>query len=369
MYVGSSRHIYGRWISHRRTLRSGTHHSSKLQQAWDSHGESSFEYRVLEEVEFSRLPIDLYQREQSWIDQMDSFRNGFNYLPKAGPLAGRQRSEAQGLAKSQNHWTRRFLTDEMVAEIRRRLDSGEMPGKLSKEYGIGLKTVCKINSNKSRPVSGRKFKSFKSGSRHFKAKLKDSDIPVIRQALAGGQSFNEVARRFSVGPAVIKGIAEGRLWNSVPGGAAVPERSKNKKRQIQSTLQRCNFTVDQLDNMIARREAGETLQALSREFKKSTSRLGDILAIYAARKTEGVDPFAVRTNPMAKLTDQKVTEIRRRFDSGERSQKLLAEEFGLNINTLCSIVNGKTWRHLPLCKKPGRQIGPRKKIDQPVEIE
>ena len=63
-------------------------------------------------------------------------------------------------------------------------------------------------------------------------------------------------------------------------------------------------------------------------------------------------------NSHAKLTDEQVLDIRRRFDSGELIVALSAE-FGLTRFSISSIVNGRSWKHLggPI-RKPG-QIGRR----------
>lgn len=47
--------------------------------------------------------------------------------------------------------------------------------------------------------------------------------------------------------------------------------------------------------------------------------------------------------PLAKLTDQQVAEIRRRYDAGEL-QTPLAHEFGVGQPNISHIVRGRTWR-------------------------
>jgi len=45
----------------------------------------------------------------------------------------------------------------------------------------------------------------------------------------------------------------------------------------------------------------------------------------------------------AQLTNNQVIDIRRRVASGER-QVDLAKEFGVKKNTICDIINGRTWK-------------------------
>ena len=46
-YVGSATRLRKRFAAHRRELRKGIHHSSKLQRAWHKYGEASFVFRPL----------------------------------------------------------------------------------------------------------------------------------------------------------------------------------------------------------------------------------------------------------------------------------------------------------------------------------
>jgi len=63
-YIGSAADIRLRWLSHMSTLALRTHHSSRLQKAWEQHGAERF---VFEIVEFVAIE-DLAEREQFYID-------------------------------------------------------------------------------------------------------------------------------------------------------------------------------------------------------------------------------------------------------------------------------------------------------------
>ena len=83
-YVGSAVNISTRWGIHKRELNNNTHHSIKLQRAWNKHGESAFEFSVIEECE----PIKeiLEEREQFWMDYYKAYDN-HNY--NVSKIAGR----------------------------------------------------------------------------------------------------------------------------------------------------------------------------------------------------------------------------------------------------------------------------------------
>lgn len=90
-YVGSAISFKSRWKNHRKLLRAGQHHSQKLQRAWDKHSEEGFEFAVLEYV---KDVATLIEREQSWIDQLNSHKGGYNVSPTAGSVLGVKHSES-----------------------------------------------------------------------------------------------------------------------------------------------------------------------------------------------------------------------------------------------------------------------------------
>lgn len=69
-YVGSSININHRWCGHRSMLRSGKHHSSRLQAAWNKHGD----LMRFEVYELCRKD-ELLQKEQNAIDSLNSVLN------------------------------------------------------------------------------------------------------------------------------------------------------------------------------------------------------------------------------------------------------------------------------------------------------
>jgi len=48
----------------------------------------------------------------------------------------------------------------------------------------------------------------------------------------------------------------------------------------------------------------------------------------------------------AKVTEQNVRDIRRRYATGGVSQYALAREFGVHVMTICAIIHRKTWAHV-----------------------
>lgn len=85
-YVGSAVDIAQRWREHRRGLKAGRHHSRHLQAAWNKHGETAFDFRVLMECE----PVDLLREEQAEFDRRPP---DYNICPTAGSTLGRLHSD------------------------------------------------------------------------------------------------------------------------------------------------------------------------------------------------------------------------------------------------------------------------------------
>ena len=72
-YVGSAKRIASRWRDHKKGMIEKTH-SRKLQNALNKYGDENFEFHILEYC----LPEHMIEREQYWIDFLDSYRNGYN---------------------------------------------------------------------------------------------------------------------------------------------------------------------------------------------------------------------------------------------------------------------------------------------------
>lgn len=63
-YVGSAVNFASRWRVHKHQLRKGNHHSVALQRAWNSYGEDSFDFAIIEECDREKL----IEREQIHLD-------------------------------------------------------------------------------------------------------------------------------------------------------------------------------------------------------------------------------------------------------------------------------------------------------------
>jgi group I intron endonuclease len=79
-YVGSSKSVVDRCRGHYLQLEKGKHENIKLQNSWNKHGKSSFEFWVLEFCTEENLIV----AEDKWILKLDSYHNGYNCNEIAG---------------------------------------------------------------------------------------------------------------------------------------------------------------------------------------------------------------------------------------------------------------------------------------------
>jgi hypothetical protein len=86
-YVGSAASFRTRFATHRHELRKGTHHSSKLQNAWDKHGEVAFTFEKL--LVCAKDMLVFYEQSV-----MDKFQPEYNILRHAHSSLGLKHSES-----------------------------------------------------------------------------------------------------------------------------------------------------------------------------------------------------------------------------------------------------------------------------------
>jgi group I intron endonuclease len=93
IYVGSSADIDGRWRQHKSTLKKAVRRAAPLLlKAWKVYGDSAFVFEILEHTVSNRRD-DLFQREQFWIDTLNTAERfgGYNsYQNARGPDPGRK---------------------------------------------------------------------------------------------------------------------------------------------------------------------------------------------------------------------------------------------------------------------------------------
>lgn len=108
IYIGSSIDIQNRWYIHKSDLIKNKHHNIYLQRAWKKYGEENFEFTIIELVENEG---DLLEREQYWLDTLESYnsKKGYNINPTAGSQLGRKLSEKSKIKMQNSSKTKKVV--------------------------------------------------------------------------------------------------------------------------------------------------------------------------------------------------------------------------------------------------------------------
>lgn len=165
VYTGSALDIEDRWYKHENMLKHNKHHSIKLQRSYNKYGLENFIFEIIEECE----KLLLIEREQYWIDSLNSYNNGYNTCPKAGNSMGRVVSEEtrKKLSKASKG---RPVSEETKRKIREKRKL-QIFSKETKEK-ISVKAKVKKLSEETKKKIGLKSK----GKKHTeKAKKKMSE--------------------------------------------------------------------------------------------------------------------------------------------------------------------------------------------------
>ena len=121
-YIGSSVRITERWYDHKTRLNANKHHSIKLQRSFNKYGSNNFVYEIIEECDIDNLLI----KEQYYIDLYNTYKNGYNSVPKSGNNLGMKHSdETKEILKEKSIGNKNMLgknhTDETKKKISEKL--------------------------------------------------------------------------------------------------------------------------------------------------------------------------------------------------------------------------------------------------------
>jgi group I intron endonuclease len=122
-YVGSAANLYKRNYEHRRLLNNNKHPNRHLQFAWNKYGEENFKFEILEYCNKN----ELLEREQFWIDKINSCKNGYNLSPNASSQIGFKHSEE---TKKKISSAAKNISDETRAKMKAHIFSDEHKRKM-----------------------------------------------------------------------------------------------------------------------------------------------------------------------------------------------------------------------------------------------
>lgn len=289
VYIGSATDVKRRFREHKCKLRQGIHSNKYLQSSWNKYGEKTFSFEHIVTV----LDDDLVSVEQIIINDYNSANRlvGYNLIDMAIRLSG---------AKGMRH-----------TEASKRL----------------ISEASKRNAHK-----------FVRGDRSPKAKLKESDINVIRSMAKKGFSHSIIAERFGVTKQCIFAVLKGESWAHVPYhyvDICVSEGENLRKVS----------NVGYLDNPIAVIKASDV--GFINEMLASRIPVSRIAVIVGVSKCAMLDYVRrigmgklIRRN--GKLTYGKAIEIRELAKDGVDHLEI-ATAYGVSPSTIRDVVVNRTW--------------------------
>ena len=153
-YVGSAVNINRRWYVHRQQLAVGRHHSGRLQRAWNKYGPQAF---VCVVIEGGIEKAVLLQREQHWLDTLQTFRKdrGYNIVATAGSTLGYRHTNATKLKLASVQLGRRHSPAHIEANRRAQIGKKRTPETCARIGAIhagarrGPETIAKIRAARS----------------------------------------------------------------------------------------------------------------------------------------------------------------------------------------------------------------------------
>lgn len=206
-YIGSASNLKKRIYNHKLMLKNGNHTNIHLQRASEKYGLDAFSFEILEECTKEQLR----EHEQKLLDKFVGNINCYNIAHDAtAPTRGLLQSEETKLKKSlalkgkslsEEHKKKIGLANKgnvYSKEIRQQISNRQLGRKLSTEWKDSIK------------------KNMPRGSALAVSKLKESDIPIIREMYASDDySHEEIANIYDVTRKCIMNIVHRKTWTHI----------------------------------------------------------------------------------------------------------------------------------------------------------
>lgn len=144
-YVGSSINIENRWTKHKALLRNNKHENEHLQNSWNKHGESIFEFSIIEECSEEIL----LTREQFYLDTLleaqSYFKDGGELFYSLGynllPICNKPFITEQAKEKISNSLKDGYSSGEIVSQSKKKVyQYNRISGELIKIWDSAVET-------------------------------------------------------------------------------------------------------------------------------------------------------------------------------------------------------------------------------------
>lgn len=227
-YVGSSVNINNRWNTHKGCLKQNKHHSQALQNIYNKYGLDALRFEIIEEVQDKNK---LIEREQYWINTLNSYYQGFNgcrFVDCRVELTKEQKDNIsiktkEGMNKPEvkekcrqskiyGKTNTAKLIEQQVEEIKIIL-SKELINRrtLAKQYNITVDAIDDIISGHTWSYVRPDLKSLVNTIH----KLSKEDVIEIKTLALQNVSQSEIAKKFNICQQTVSDIIRGKNWNKI----------------------------------------------------------------------------------------------------------------------------------------------------------
>lgn len=141
-YVGQSINIQQRWKQHIYYLNNNKHSNRHLQGAWNKYGESNFTFSILESCDQQDAAF-LNAREKFWIQEFDSYNNGYNLDLGGQGSSGYKHTEEELQKMRQIQHPKPIVQLDENFNLIREWDSCSQASKALHLFVLGIKKCCR----------------------------------------------------------------------------------------------------------------------------------------------------------------------------------------------------------------------------------
>jgi len=210
-YIGSSVDVESRMRGHKSMLKRGKHYNRLLQGAFDTFGEDSFEFIVLE----ANVPTDnLRNREEYYTSLYGTNLSGKGYNIRKEVLSNKGISltdeSKSRIRKSKMGSKNPFYHRTHTEESRKKMSTAHSG---TRAYWYGKKLPPDLIKKRSKAMKGKL-----AGAKNPSAKINFSIAEQIRSEISGGKKIRDIAKEYHLSSSLIYEIKLNHLWAKEQNG-------------------------------------------------------------------------------------------------------------------------------------------------------
>lgn len=229
-YIGSSKDIYDRWVSHIRELNKNQHHCSHLQNSWNEYGENNFIFFIVE-----RCPQEeRFAYEQFWHDYYNVYDDHYGYnVCKSSVI------------KNESFTIDDIINGKSIMDITQfntiidyLVNTDISIPKISQKTNVPKSTIYSIYFREEYATLTKDLQFVKRSNKTM-AKLNEEKVKEIISLLVDGVYPSDIARKYGINPNMVYDIRNRNTWREYTDGVEFPDisgvhqPSKQRKSVIQ----------------------------------------------------------------------------------------------------------------------------------------